>query len=631
MIIYYFKLAIRNFGTNRLIFVGSILTLCLGTLCISLLYSYVHNEMTMDQFHKNIDDIYLMKIKASPEAQWEIINPALFFKFNYKEHPELRNYTNIQKYNEGEMKISYEDSEYTPEGIIVDTTFFEMFDFTMKVGDAKMALSAPNSILITERFAKKVFGSQNPVGKQLNVTSNRKDICTVAGIVNPPPSNSSITFDFILRSSSEPNKYSRSGGAFFLVNKGFDPSSFNKKIASIGHSHQQFGESIMGIQPFNTMYYSKNITELKGLISKYGDKKTLYILIGTMILILLISAINLSNLQIINANKTQKTNAISMINGARKRDIVYQKIIETALHIAISAVLISALYFLLLPGFNSITKVSLSPPFLNIFFLNTIILLCLSTLALIYPIFLAMRFPPITGMKNLYLSGSLIGGRNGFIVLQYALTFVLLIASVTVVKQLNSLLNKDLGFHKENILRAKLFHRIPYPLQQADFAKYRDNQAFLTAKSAEYREQKKQQERGYQVLKDKLESHTSIELFAQGKIPISPYTMPCKPKNKEIDYSSQNSLSVSVDYAKVFNIQIVEGRFFDSEKDKSRGNKVVINEAAKKYWNIQDIADTRLLNRYWNNDEGYEVIGVVKDFDYEHLSLKPKPLIMYFM
>jgi putative ABC transport system permease protein len=106
--------------------------------------------------------------------------------------------------------------------------------------------------------------------------------------------------------------------------------------------------------------------------------------------------------------------------------------------------------------------------------------------------------------------------------------------------------------------------------------------------------------------------------------------MPWKLKGAENNYESQNVLTVHPGYMKLLGLKISEGRFFDDQKDKSRENKIVINEAAKKFWGIEDIQTSLVLNRYWGDSAGYEILGVVKDFNYEHLAVKPQPLFMVY-
>src|SRR5690606_30709714 len=134
----------------------------------------------------------------------------------------------------------------------------------------------------------------------------------------------------------------------------------------------------------------------------------------------------------------------------------------------------------------------------------------------------------------------------------------------------------------------------------------------------------------FYYVQEQLKTHSSIQGLTQGMSPLEPFLTPWKLKGGQNDYSSQNLLSVVPSYIDVFNLKVSEGRFFEEGHDKSRGKEVVINEAAKKFWNITDISAAHLLNKYWDEEEGYEIIGVVKDFNNEHLSIKPQPLIMVY-
>jgi len=106
--------------------------------------------------------------------------------------------------------------------------------------------------------------------------------------------------------------------------------------------------------------------------------------------------------------------------------------------------------------------------------------------------------------------------------------------------------------------------------------------------------------------------------------------MPWKLKGSNIEYANQNVFMIDLDYLNLLGLKLTEGRFFDAKKDQSREEKVVINQAAKKFWGIIDINKCRLLNQYWSADQGYEIIGVVKDFNYQHLSSRPQPMMMVY-
>ena len=286
MLKHYIKTAFRNFRSNRLIFAGSIVTVFLCVLCISLLFTYVHNELTMDDFHKNEENIFAMTVKQSPESLLELAQASRYFDFEYKNYPEIESLVNIAKYNKGELKFICNESTFSPEGLIADSTFFEVFDFNLSVGDKHTILYNSYAAILTKDFAKKIFGKEDPIGKNIKVISRRENLFTVKGIVESPPSNSSITFDFIL--SSNNRGFSRSGADFILVNNNFNTDQFSGKIKHIGHIHSQFKNSVAGVMPLKEIYFKSQNIKHKHIFSKSGDKKSLKILFAIIGVIFII-------------------------------------------------------------------------------------------------------------------------------------------------------------------------------------------------------------------------------------------------------------------------------------------------------------------------------------------------------
>jgi len=612
MIRYYLKLAFRSFKSSKLLFFGSIITVFLGVLSISLLFSYVNNELSMNKFHRHEKDIYMMVIRDSPESQWEGIESSGFFQFNYKKYPELENLVGLKKYKEGESKFTFKNLSFSPEGIVADSSFFKVFDFRLKVGNEKTVLSDPDAVVFSEQFARKMFGNENPIGKTVKFSANVERNYTVKGILETLPSNSSITFDYILPSHSE--FYDIMGADFLLARKGFNKDAFIKKIENIGQKHSQFTTSKLSLIALNDVYFSENTSGFRSIFSRFGDHKSLYVIYFIIGILLVISVLNFANLQIIHVNTSVKKIGINRISGASGSHLFYQKITELLLIIGISSVLITIAYIVILPYFNKITGVELSPHFLSVFFINLAILVLLIVLALIYPTFLLSRIPITVSLKNQLSSGNKLIARQAIVTLQFTLSIILLIASIVVVKQLNLMLDKDLGFSSRNIIKTRLLR---------DTARGNPNKE----EGKKFYEEKK---KDFQYLKNELSKQSQIETFSQGYSPLEPHTITWKLRDSNKDYTTQNMLVVGPTYQNLFKLKLTEGRFFDVEKDKSRENKVVINEAARKFLGIKDISTQRLLNNYWESVKGFEIIGVVKDFNYEHLSVKPQPLVMVY-
>jgi len=613
---YYIKIALRNFRTNKLLFAGSLATISLGTLCISLLFSYVQNELTMNDFHKREKDIYLTVIQNSAESQWSVFEPSEFSLIDYNEYPEIESSVSFKYFEKGKMKLTYSGAKFSPEGIKVDSTFFKVFDFKLKTGDKNSILNDPNAIVISESLAKLVFREVSPIGKKVTLNYFIEKDFIVVGIFKDPPSNSTMTFDFIIPQNS--GRFFGSGTDFLLMKNHFDKASFLKKIESLAERHPVFKKSKIGIVALESMYYNKhNVSGAKRLFNRSGNEKNSYIIIIVIIVILIISVLNFSNLQIININSNTKEIGVNMIHGAQTHNQILQKIVEIGLLISVSTILINGLFHLFLPFFNKLMETALAPDLWHVLLLNITILVVFASLVLMYPTVVIWRLSLIKSLKNKSYSENQLLGRKLITTIQYSLTIILLVASIVIVKQLNLMITKDLGYSHENVIITKIFHRIPYPGNSEDEEIWN-----------EYKRESENQLKSIQFVKNELSSQSAIFDFTRGMTPLEMEAIPWKINDNTIDYTTENTLYVTPSYMSVYKLELVEGRFFDKEKDKSRQLKLVINEAAKKYWGIEDISKNRIVNSYFPNE--YEIIGVVKDFNFEHLSVKPKPVLMNY-
>src|SRR5690606_2619215 len=169
MIRYYIKYAFRNFSSKLSVSLGSLLTLVLGTVCISLLFTYVYNERSMDKFNSRSGDIYLTVNRINEGSEWRPVEVDAYFEFDYRNYPELESLTSFKKYGSGDLRIRFDNQTYFPEGIVTDSSFFEIFDFSLKRGDKENLLKDPDGILITEKFARQLFGEKDPIGKNITV------------------------------------------------------------------------------------------------------------------------------------------------------------------------------------------------------------------------------------------------------------------------------------------------------------------------------------------------------------------------------------------------------------------------------------------------------------------------------
>jgi putative ABC transport system permease protein len=564
----------------------------------------------MNKFHKKGKDIYMMVNQSSAISKWRPVNASSSFNFNYQEYPELEYLTSIIKYKEGDLKLTYQDKSFSPEGIVTDTSFSQIFDFRMLRGEGVNILTDPEAIILSERLAEKIFGSTDPIGQNLTLTASTRGVYTVRGVVSNSRPNSSLTFDFIVPKVK--NRFMRGGGNFLLVNDGFDRLAFDSKIKSIGEYHPQFKNSITKLVPLDEVYFKNKQFNFERLFSKFGSRKNLYIIYVICFIVFIVSLLNFSNLQIIGLNSSTKKLGILQVNGAHKMSLIALNLSEFFIYSLLVFLLIIPAYYIVLPYFNSIMGVDLILSIEDILVFVSCLDFVFLVFSMIYPLVVIQKTSIIDGVKNQLSKTNNLLGQKKIVVVQFSLLVILLIASFVVSNQLDLMLTKDLGFSTKNIVHTKLFHDLPYE----------ENREELLRKF-------KIQKEDYQFVKNELTSQTCVVGFSQSSSPLSNNAMPWKVDGKVFDFTTQHLMSVTPESINIFDFEMIEGRFFDRNLDKSRDNKVIINEAAVKFWDIKDISKVQILNKFWMRSK-FEIIGVVKNFHNEHLSMKPGPLIMCY-
>src|SRR5690606_12467368 len=405
MLKHYIKFAIRNFISNKVVFFGSIATLCLGTLCISLLYTYIDNELSMNDFSKkeNVSnilpdkeqleknkDIYLMLFRETPKSQWRACSISTYWKFDYKQYPELNTLVQVQGYREGEFKFEYQSNKFYPEGFVVDSTFFKIFDYQLKEGNKNTALNDLSSVILSEKLAKTIFGDENPIGKDIRIAEvedgDFDEFFKVTGVISVP-SNTSMSFDYLIPNVNDSPKFGRMGGDFISVNKGFDTNAFIEKIKPILQRNEiiwKYKPNIeLSLVSLNDIYFNRELNiDYIFIFSKFGDERNNNIIIIIMLVVLMISTLNFSNLHIVNINAIIKQIGISKINGAKHLDLIFQKVTEISLLLLIALAITTMAYQLVLPRFNNFFDIELSPSIFHIIKMNLKILLVLAILSL---------------------------------------------------------------------------------------------------------------------------------------------------------------------------------------------------------------------------------------------------------
>ncbi|GEM_PF-1202096 len=605
----HFKYTTRIFKKNSLITLASLASIVLGVLSSFLIYLWVESELTTDQFHSHYDELYLPMIQQGPGDTPRPFDVGLFFNTDYSQYSEVEKVINVITLLPERFILEYEKSEHRTKGIVSDSIFFDILDFELVRGDEATVLDDPSNMVISESLAKRIFNDVNPIGKAIKV--GQYGLYQVAGILKDIPSNSTITFDYILPKHSK-KLWDTSGVEFILVNDAFDKAAFNEKIKHDGRNHFQFKESIISVAPFSENYFENPLNS--PLFSKTGDRFDIQTMILVAFIILIISALNFTNMQATLMLSLRKSKGIKKIHGARSIDFWYEIFSSRVIYAVLSIVIIFGIYELIKSNYSSFLSLTIDIPWyreLEMIVVGTLVFIGATTLLTV------IQPTNIRASKSLIeksaKSRNMYSGK-ALTTIQYVLAIALLIATGVVFKQFKYMQNKDLGFNSTNLLSARVFDKVIY----------QDDWDAFVAMSNEQRKQ-------HEFFSNEIDKLPGVESFTQATLPMSKDvgSGSWKLANRNAEYEQIKFLSADPSYAKALGLEVIKGRWFTDSIDNPSTQRVVINRAAMEYWGIEDLENTKIASAVWGQEKKpWEIIGVVEDFHYEHLSRKIEPLIM---
>ena len=455
-----FKLMLRNLRRNKLHSAINIFGLAIALTLVLLLSSYVSNEVSVDAFHANKDRIYRVhgdniETFAPPFGQYIIENIA-----------EAESYTRTFRID---GTLTYDDKKFESGNcLLADSTFFSIFSFPLLVGDASQVLEAKESAVLSESFAKKIFGNTNPVGESFNFSGKN---FVVSGIYSDFKDNTHfVKPNMILNFLMLPRIWGNGdeGADYFLQDYG--NSSFGLYVLAHKNSNIKAHEAELlekvkefywvfqndrsneiFFTPLEDVYF--NLSALDYVGTRQGNKKFLNILALIALLIVIIAAINYINLSITQSVKRTKEIAIKKIIGSMRWSIVRQFLMESTVVSFISTVLAILLTVIVLPEFNKLvnTDFSFSDIFNNGFLLRSCLVVFVTGLvAGLVPSLILSGFNSVETLKGTPSRLKNSFGQKAMVVFQYTVSIVLIVVVAFIMKQNNYMKNYDLGFDKDH-------------------------------------------------------------------------------------------------------------------------------------------------------------------------------------
>jgi putative ABC transport system permease protein len=602
----YFITAWRNITRNKAFSVINILGLVLGLTCSLLIFLWIKDEYSVDAFHKNGKELYQVyerwiydgKIDASYPTQ------GLLAQELKKQIPEIQYASAFDYAAAPGTQSTFEagDKINKMTGMFAGADFFNMFSFHLLQGSVKAALSEPSGIAISHKMADNFFGSpEKAIGKTIEFEN--KETLKVTAVFENVPANSSLQFDFLrswtdyIKQNSWVNNWGNTAPQTFIqLGKDADANKVEAKIKDFIYNYQPKNKGLLielALQPFTQRYLYSNFKD--GYIDG-GRIEYVHLFSLIAIFILLIACINFMNLATARSSKRAKEVGIRKVVGAMRSSLIGQFIGEAVLFTFISIIIAIGLTSLLLPGFNNLTGKNLVLPIHQPFFYVIIFSLLLLTgfVAGSYPAFFLSSLSPIRVLKGkLQFSRASAFFRKGLVVFQFALSVILIIATIVIYQQMKYVQKKNLGYDRENLVYIPIEGNL---INKYDVFKQEVNNNTAIVNVSKMRN-----------------SPTDIEHHTNS------ISWPGKDPNLNVSFADG---VVGYDFVKTMNLDLAEGRDFSKEFNDS--SSFILNETAVKKIGLKDPVGKQVS---WGNHAG-TVIGVIEDFHFNSLHTAIEPLII---
>ncbi|WP_194776826.1 ABC transporter permease [Pararhodonellum marinum] len=617
----YFLTAWRIMGRQKAYTAINIMGFSLGIATFMLIVIYVVDELSYDKFHPDAENIYRISMHGRmSDNDFEVaMTPNPMAQALVDQVPEVEDAIRFGLFRT--MPIQYEDKTFTePRMLASDPGFFDFFGFSLLEGNPETALVGPNKVVLTQSTAKKYFGEESPIGKIILRGSDKKET-EVSGVMEDVPHHSHMAFDLIL--SGESWDYMKttqwtSNNLYTYFKTYPDADLGNVQAALDNFVIKNFGpelEQFMGVsldifldQGNKLGYQVMNIrdihlrSDVQEEIKPTGSIQYLYIFGAVAFFIIIIACINFMNLSTARSANRAKEVGVRKTIGAKTSKLIGQFLSESILYSAISTFIALFLVLLALRPFNVLSGKSLG---LGIF-ADPLIILSIIGFAIIvgilagsYPAFYLTSFSPVNVLKGKIRSGAKRSNfRNGLVVFQFFISICLIISSLVVYQQLRYLQEKNLGFDKESVIN--LLHTRSLGQNAKAF-------------------------------KDELNGHTDFVAasFANRLPPNVDWNSVFRNVETGQDFLC-NLYFVDHEQAEAMGYKMADGRFF-SRDFPSDTSAVIINETAFRQMGWKELDGAQRISGFWgNNDEPIErqVVGVIKDFNFESLKLNVRPLII---
>ncbi|MFK7937373.1 MAG: ABC transporter permease [Saprospiraceae bacterium] len=597
------KIAIRQLSRNKFFSSLNILGLSLGMALAILIGLFVQNELSYDNWMNDSEETYRVYRNRGNNTAWTPSPLAAKLNSDYPEVEVAGAWA-----PRGEQLVAYAGNDiYVEHTAQVDSTFFSVLEMTFKMGNPATAMNQPNSMVITDQLAERIFGDANPMGQVLNLDATND--FTITGIIDTKGKKSHVNSEIFTRFTQYGTYWAGNNRTTYVQLKPkANPQQLAEKLdtdittlieeqAAANNERLNKGDLFTwALQPLGDIYLKSE--GWTSQVERVGSMRNVYIFGLIAFLILFVAVINYVNLTTARASQRSKEIGVKKVTGAGRGMLTRQFLTESTLQTVVASVFAVLLAVAFLPIFNTVTNRELAI-MQNLFWIVPTIFVLAIVIGIIagsYPAFVMSGFQPVTALKsNFFNTGQNGTFRKVLVTSQFTVSITLLIVMAFIYRQVNFMTSQDLGFKPEQVLVVPMTY---------DNAQYRVAQ-----------------------LKNRFEQIPGVEaLTTASSFPgdfLPDWAMELEGRDERIVtwlmYADEN-------FKEVLDIEMVAGRFMKDEIASDSVDNFIVNEEFVQQNNIENPIGRRIK---WNGSEEYgRIVGVMKNFHYRGLTDEIMPLVM---
>ncbi len=612
----YLKIAFRSLLKNKLFSMINLSGLAIGMASFFAIMLYVGYEKSYDKFNKNHNNIFRVYMDYTENGQfvpgdaqsYNLCGPKII-----EEVPEVIDFVRFYPLAETSLEAGNRFYE-TSKGYLADPSFFTVFTSEMIAGDPTSALNEPNTVVLSETLAKKIFGKTDVIGENMQAINNEKTNLRVTGVIKDIPENTHLKISYLVSFQTytnwkvfTPQKLNWNNNSFFTYLLTKDNVNIENLRQKLFHIDIESDSERMNVEKMTDIHlYSDKPYEAE----TNGNGNSVKFLFAIAVFIILLSWLNYINLSSAKILERTKEVGIRKVSGARRQQLILQFLSESFLLNFAAFIISLGLTFLILPVFNSFLGKELSFSVLG--FGSLLLVMGVPVLGIflsgLYPAIVLSSFTPVKVLKGKMASARTeFSFRKGIVTAQFLATIILLIGTITILKQLKYMNNVPLGMNLNQTVSIKSMI-----IDDPENAR-----------------------RSYQVLKEEVGKLSFVEDVSlvqtypgEGYDHMGTFTHITFQDGSEDKHTNWFNYLADENYIRLMGFELLAGSNFTDNPGTNK-NKIIINECSAKVMGFASMNEAigKKLH-FWGDD--FYITGVIKDYHHFGLKNEEKPFIIRY-